>query len=144
MPGWARSSWPAAGAADDSVGCSSGWGPPGALTVVTTSAAVLADEPTAPARLAVHLQSWLWVPAFVPLLTLVPLLYPDGRLVSRRWRRAVAASVLAMVLLATGTALYPQTFQGAVAIASRGRPSRSGASPSRSARRCCWSAPSWR
>ena len=94
-----------------------GMGVAGALTVLTTCAAVLAEQPTAAARLAVHLQSWLWVPAFIPLLTLVPLLYPDGRLVSPRWRPAVPASVLAMVLLAAGTALHPQSFSGTVAIA---------------------------
>jgi signal transduction histidine kinase len=87
------------------------------LTVVATSVALLADAPTRTALLAVHLQSWLWVPGFLPLVTLLPLLYPDGRLLSARWRWAVATSVAGMTLTAAGAATFPQTFDGTVAIA---------------------------
>ena len=51
--------------------------------------------------------SWIWVGGFVPLLTLVPLLYPDGRLPGPRWRPWIATSVAGMVLLASGSATYP-------------------------------------
>ena len=44
---------------------------------------------------------------FVPLLTLVPLLYPDGRLPGPRWRPWVVTSASGMVLLAVGSAAYP-------------------------------------
>jgi hypothetical protein len=49
-----------------------GIGAAAALTVVTTAQPSCAEAPTMPARLAVHLQSWLWVPGFVPLVTLLP------------------------------------------------------------------------
>ena len=50
---------------------------------------------------------WIWVGGFLPLLTLVPLLYPDGRLPGPRWRPWVVTSVVGMVLLAAGSAAYP-------------------------------------
>ena len=49
---------------------------------------------------AAFLYSVLWVPSFVPLLTLLPLLYPDGRPPASRLRLAVPASAVGMVLLA--------------------------------------------
>jgi two-component system, NarL family, sensor kinase len=50
---------------------------------------------------------WIWVGGFLPLLTLVPLLYPDGELPGPRWRPWVATSVAGMALLAIGSATYP-------------------------------------
>lgn len=50
---------------------------------------------------------WIWVGGFLPLLTLVPLLYPDGHLPGPRWRPWVVTSVAGMVLLAIGSATYP-------------------------------------
>jgi hypothetical protein len=55
-------------------------------------------EGTFPGTLAIAwLASWMWIPAIALTLICVPLLFPDGRLPSRRWR-AVA------VLGALGTA----------------------------------------
>jgi hypothetical protein len=67
-----------------------GVGAAAALTVVATTVALLADAPTRTALLAVHLQSWLWVPGFLPLVTLLPLLYPDGPPAGPGWRWAVS------------------------------------------------------
>lgn len=50
---------------------------------------------------------WIWVGGFLPLLTLVPLLYPDGSLPGPGWRPWVVTAVLGMVLLAAGSAAYP-------------------------------------
>ena len=49
---------------------------------------------------AESVESWIWVGGFVPLLTLVPLLYPDGHLPGPRWRPWVVTSAAGMVLLA--------------------------------------------
>ncbi|MFI5269994.1 MAG: hypothetical protein ACHQ7M_21660, partial [Chloroflexota bacterium] len=40
--------------------------------------------PAAP--LAAWLRAWLWFPAFAALYILIPALFPDGRLPSKRWR----------------------------------------------------------
>ena len=56
---------------------------------------------------AESVESWIWVGGFVPLLTLVPLLYPDGRLPGPRWRPWVVTSAVGMGLLAVGSATYP-------------------------------------
>ena len=93
-----------------------GVGAAAALTVAATTVALLAEAPTRTAQLAVHLQSWLWVPGFLPLVTLLPLLYPDGRLVGPRWRWAVVCSVAGAALMAAGAAAFPQVFDGTVAI----------------------------
>jgi two-component system, NarL family, sensor kinase len=53
------------------------------------------------------LSSWVWATGVVPLVTLGVLLFPDGRLPSRRWRPVAAAAVAAMVLLAAAQALRP-------------------------------------
>ena len=86
-----------------------------ALAALATAVALTAE----PGRFLPHLvqlQSWLWVPGFIPLLTLVPLLYPSGLLPGFRWRLAAAASVVGMLLLSAGSALYPDDFAGRVQI----------------------------
>ncbi|KGN35200.1 histidine kinase [Knoellia flava TL1] len=64
----------------------------------------------------VQLQGWLWVPGFFPLLTLVPLLYPDGLLAGRFWRVSAWAAVVGIVLLTVGVGLYPEPFAGRVPV----------------------------
>ena len=88
-----------------------------ALTALTAAAALVASEPTPGVRVLAQLQSWLWVPGFLPLLTLVPLLYPDGLLRGRLSRATTAASVVGMTLLAAGVALYPEALAGRVTVA---------------------------
>jgi len=87
-----------------------------ALTALTAAAALVAAEATPGVRVLAQLQSWLWVPGFLTLLTLVPLLYPDGLLRGRLWRATTAASVVGMTLLAAGVALYPEALAGRVTV----------------------------
>ncbi|WP_296604758.1 sensor histidine kinase [Nocardioides sp.] len=90
-----------------------GIGLSGAGAALTSAIAATATEPSTLASGALFVQSWIWVPGFVPLLTVVPLVYPDGWLPSRSWRPVLIASVLGMMLLAAGSALYPEGTQGA-------------------------------
>ena len=82
----------------------------GAVLVTSTAAA-------GGAVAAAFLYSVLWVPSFVPLLTLLPLLYPDGRPPASRLRLAVPASAVGMVLLAVASATYPETYAGRAEVA---------------------------
>jgi hypothetical protein len=51
--------------------------------------------------------NWGWVIGFVPLLTLLLVLFPDGHPPSRRWRPVVWLGGLAITLLVLGYALAP-------------------------------------
>src|SRR3712207_1946618 len=89
------------------------------MTVIGCSACVFAGslgtavhgfsasaDPATGYRVAAWLAQWTWIPAFVPLATLLPLVFPDGRLPSRRWRPVAAAAtalVAVMVLVAAFT-----------------------------------------
>ena len=61
----------------------------------TTSTA----DPAFSAEVAAWLAQWTWIPAFVPFATLLPLVFPDGRLPSRRWRPVAAAAVGLVVVM---------------------------------------------
>ncbi|MDQ6650066.1 MAG: hypothetical protein M3Z02_08130 [Actinomycetota bacterium] len=50
---------------------------------------------------------WLWVPPFTSVLTLVLLLFPDGRPPSPRWRPAVAVAAVGICGLSVSVALHP-------------------------------------
>ena len=51
--------------------------------------------------------NWAWIPGFMPLLTLLLLLFPDGRLPSRRWLAMGWLAGLGMGLLIVGYAFAP-------------------------------------
>jgi hypothetical protein len=51
--------------------------------------------------------NWSWIPGFMPLLTLLLLLFPDGSPPSRRWRPVGWLAGLAMSLLIVGYAFAP-------------------------------------
>ena len=57
-------------------------------------------------------QSWLWVPGAVLILVFVPLYFPDGRLVSRRWRPVSWFAVCFSLLAAGLSAIEPGEIQG--------------------------------
>jgi hypothetical protein len=50
---------------------------------------------------------WVWVPGFGPTLTFLLLLFPNGRLLSRRWRPVGWLAVAAMATLGLGMAFTP-------------------------------------
>jgi hypothetical protein len=50
---------------------------------------------------------WIWVPGVGPAMTFGLLMFPDGRLPSRRWRVVGWLSVVALVTLACGSASTP-------------------------------------
>ena len=79
----------------------------GAAAALSSAVIVARTEPPWLVSVAESVESWIWVGGFVPLFTLVPLLYPDGRLPGPRWRPWIATSVVGMVLLAAGSATYP-------------------------------------
>ena len=53
------------------------------------------------------LNAWVWIPNFSILLIALPLLFPDGRLPSRRWRPVAALSVVLVTLMSAFAALSP-------------------------------------
>jgi signal transduction histidine kinase len=91
-----------------------GAGTAAALTVLAAAVALSAEEATPLARAVAQASATLWVPGFLPLLTLLPLAYPDGVLPGRPWRLLAAASVVGIVLFTVGTALYPEPVVGRV------------------------------
>jgi hypothetical protein len=50
---------------------------------------------------------WVWVLGGVPLLILFPLLFPNGKLLSRRWRIVAGTAFAAMAFLVVGTMFAP-------------------------------------
>ena len=58
------------------------------------------------------LQAWLWAPPIWAVTTLLPMIYPDGRLPSRRWWWAVALTAAGMVVYCTGLAFEDAAFAG--------------------------------
>jgi hypothetical protein len=66
--------------------------------------------------LAIWVAQWIWAPGIGLLLTFVPLLFPTGRLLSRRWRPVAWLAALPILLIPglTAPALWPQ--RGAVLV----------------------------
>jgi two-component system NarL family sensor kinase len=79
------------------------------LTVLTGSF----DSPDAPGVDALMwVQSWFWAPPIWAITTLLPMIYPDGRLPSRRWWWAVGLTSIGMVVYCVGLAFEPADFAG--------------------------------
>jgi hypothetical protein len=68
-----------------------------------------APGPAPGGGLAIWVSQWAWAPGLGLLLTFVPLLFPDGRLPSRRWRPVAWLSAIPIVVIpvSTAVALWP-------------------------------------
>jgi len=69
------------------------------------------DDPAAVFRAASWLTLWTWVPSFLAFAILLPLIFPDGRLVSRRWRPVALAAIAligTMSLITAFTNIQPE------------------------------------
>ena len=75
----------------------------GGCFAITLVAAEYATYGLPGAQAMAWLQSWLWVPGLMLLLCFLPLYFPNGRLVSRRWRWVVGLALFSCV---TGAALF--------------------------------------
>ncbi len=87
-----------------------------ALTSFAAGYATYDGLPTAPgalpgAQAMAWLLSWLWVPSVMLLLCFVPLYFPDGRLVSPRWRWLARFALVFSVGGAVFSALRPGEIQ---------------------------------
>ncbi len=70
----------------------------------------IADPPWPLARWAAWLAAPLWLPGLLPLVSLLPALYPNGRLASRWWRWPAGAAAVGIGLLTVAGALDPQAY----------------------------------
>jgi signal transduction histidine kinase len=86
------------------------------VEALAAAIAATAESVTVLAQAASSVESWLWVPGFMPLLTFLPLLYPDGRLPGRRWLPVAVAGATGIALMTLGAAFFPDTFHGQVDI----------------------------
>jgi two-component system NarL family sensor kinase len=59
------------------------------------------------ATVAAWVGSWMWALAAMPAMTILPLLFPDGRLLSRRWRPVLITAVAAVAFAVVGFGLAP-------------------------------------
>ena len=56
---------------------------------------------------ALWVGTWLWVPGYLVVCAVLPLLLPDGRLPSPRWRPALGLGITAVLFATLGWALLP-------------------------------------
>lgn len=84
-----------------------------ALQVLTGELAILFYRNDGPSRVFQWLAwpgDWGWILAFGPLLTLLPLLFPDGRPPSRRWRPVLWLALSCIFYESVASAVAPGRF----------------------------------
>jgi hypothetical protein len=81
-----------------------------ALVLGALADACLSASPPIAPTLSAWVSNWTWGLAVVVPSTLLPLLFPDGRLVSRRWRPALWLAVAATATGLVGQAFRPGAF----------------------------------
>jgi signal transduction histidine kinase len=85
-----------------------------ALTVLAAALASAAGAPSLAARWAGQVAGTFWVPGFLPLITLLPLTFPDGLLPGRLWRALAWSSAVGTLLATAAVSLHPEPVQGRV------------------------------
>ena len=74
--------------------------------------AVHDSGPASLATFTAWVTTWIWLAGLAPAATFLLLLFPDGRLPSRRWRPVAWLSALSMGALVVGLASTPGTIEG--------------------------------
>jgi hypothetical protein len=77
---------------------------------------ITGTAPLPGAVLFTWLQNWIWIPAIGTIGTFLPLLFPDGRLLSPRWRAVAWLSAAAIVLASLGEAFRPGALTSAPSV----------------------------
>jgi hypothetical protein len=80
--------------------------------VIAISGTVYASTPDLPGGVAAGwVSSWVWNVWLFLASALLPLVFPDGRLLSRRWRIVVALAVLGMLLSILSVVIWPKPLE---------------------------------
>ena len=88
-----------------------------ALSSIATSYSLFGSilwgrEPVPGGDFATWLNLWIWIPAIFLPTTFILLLFPNGRLPTRRWRPVVWVTVLALAVVMASRALHPGPVEG--------------------------------
>lgn len=79
----------------------------GFVVVLVVNGGMEISDPVA--RVALWISFWNWIPQFALPVVFLPLYFPTGRLLSRRWRIVSAAAVVAMISFMAANAISPAT-----------------------------------
>jgi two-component system, NarL family, sensor kinase len=92
------------------------WAGVGVLLTTLVGAFPSADHPAVDVLVRIHI--WFWAPPIWAITTVLPMLYPDGRLPSRRWWWAVALTAVGLAVYEVGLALTEEVFPGRYSVSN--------------------------
>ncbi len=79
----------------------------GACDQYATLALIAEPGAHAGGEVAAWVSGWIWIPAIALVTVFLPLVFPDGRLLSSRWRLVMGLDVAIVALATLGAALLP-------------------------------------